>query len=161
MTVEEKNACELKKLQSENNEILRKGQSHIDECKKSYQKKQKQAQLQFQNEYEKLNNQIRDIKKDIQFYMTKVPSKFLTELSSMDNAQTGSKMLEHIQSSRDETQKIKQQQTIQNIFHLKQFVICRQVYLSLIHISEPTRLGMISYAVFCLKKKKKQKRIQQ
>eukprot|EP00825_Cyclidium_porcatum_P043298 TRINITY_DN6104_c0_g1_i1.p1 TRINITY_DN6104_c0_g1~~TRINITY_DN6104_c0_g1_i1.p1 ORF type:complete len:538 (-),score=64.10 TRINITY_DN6104_c0_g1_i1:64-1677(-) len=30
--------------------------------------------------------------------------------------------------------------------------------LSLIHISEPTRLGMISYAVFCLKKKKKQNR---
>src|SRR5450756_32334 len=30
---------------------------------------------------------------------------------------------------------------------------CRD--LSLIHISEPTRLGMISYAVFCLKKKKK------
>ena len=32
--------------------------------------------------------------------------------------------------------------------------------LSLIHISEPTRLGMISYAVFCLKKKKKKKRMQ-
>src|SRR5450756_2279143 len=35
---------------------------------------------------------------------------------------------------------------------------CREVGLnlldlSLIHISEPTRLGMISYAVFCLKKK--------
>src|SRR5450756_2998013 len=30
--------------------------------------------------------------------------------------------------------------------------------LSLIHISEPTRLGMISYAVFCLKKKKKKKK---
>src|SRR5450759_5759163 len=29
----------------------------------------------------------------------------------------------------------------------------RTVDLSLIHISEPTRLGMISYAVFCLKKK--------
>ena len=29
----------------------------------------------------------------------------------------------------------------------------RRQYLSLIHISEPTRLGMISYAVFCLKKK--------
>src|SRR5450756_982828 len=28
----------------------------------------------------------------------------------------------------------------------------RSSYLSLIHISEPTRLGMISYAVFCLKK---------
>src|SRR5665648_345284 len=28
------------------------------------------------------------------------------------------------------------------------------VDLSLIHISEPTRLGMISYAVFCFKKKK-------
>src|SRR5450756_1585380 len=27
-----------------------------------------------------------------------------------------------------------------------------QCCLSLIHISEPTRLGMISYAVFCLKK---------
>ena len=31
--------------------------------------------------------------------------------------------------------------------------------LSLIHISEPTRLGMISYAVFCLKKKKKDREI--
>src|SRR5450756_369134 len=30
--------------------------------------------------------------------------------------------------------------------------------LSLIHISEPTRLGMISYAVFCLKKKKNKKK---
>ena len=29
----------------------------------------------------------------------------------------------------------------------------RLLPLSLIHISEPTRLGMISYAVFCLKKK--------
>eukprot|EP00658_Telonema_sp_P-2_P076686 TRINITY_DN675_c0_g1_i9.p2 TRINITY_DN675_c0_g1~~TRINITY_DN675_c0_g1_i9.p2 ORF type:complete len:125 (-),score=36.77 TRINITY_DN675_c0_g1_i9:80-454(-) len=31
------------------------------------------------------------------------------------------------------------------------------MYLSLIHISEPTRLLSISYAVFCLKKKKKNK----
>src|SRR5450759_5817551 len=31
----------------------------------------------------------------------------------------------------------------------------KHLHLSLIHISEPTRLGMISYAVFCLKKKKK------
>src|SRR5678816_3192379 len=30
----------------------------------------------------------------------------------------------------------------------------RYLYLSLIHISEPTRLLSISYAVFCLKKKK-------
>src|SRR5665254_14431 len=30
-------------------------------------------------------------------------------------------------------------------------------YLSLIHISEPTRLLSISYAVFCLKKKKRTK----
>src|SRR5665648_651252 len=32
------------------------------------------------------------------------------------------------------------------------------LYLSLIHISEPTRLGMISYAVFCLKKNKKKRK---
>src|SRR5450756_2820887 len=32
------------------------------------------------------------------------------------------------------------------------------IYLSLIHISEPTRLGMISYAVFCLKKKKQKRK---
>src|SRR5450756_2785482 len=32
------------------------------------------------------------------------------------------------------------------------------LFLSLIHISEPTRLGMISYAVFCLKKKKKKRK---
>src|SRR5660397_106818 len=31
-------------------------------------------------------------------------------------------------------------------------------HLSLIHISEPTRLRRISYAVFCLKKKKQRKR---
>src|SRR5659263_203438 len=30
-----------------------------------------------------------------------------------------------------------------------------KLVLSLIHISEPTRLGMISYAVCCLKKKKR------
>ena len=35
--------------------------------------------------------------------------------------------------------------------------ICEHYVLSLIHISEPTRLGMISYAVFCLKKKNKKK----
>src|SRR5450756_1099197 len=35
---------------------------------------------------------------------------------------------------------------------------CEKCGLSLIHISEPTRLGMISYAVFCLKKKKKKKK---
>src|SRR5665648_1103242 len=34
----------------------------------------------------------------------------------------------------------------------------KDYYLSLIHISEPTRLGMISYAVFCLKKTKKRSR---
>ena len=32
------------------------------------------------------------------------------------------------------------------------------MYLSLIHISEPTRQAEISYAVFCLKKKKKKRR---
>src|SRR5678815_5875374 len=37
-------------------------------------------------------------------------------------------------------------------------VIRPHVTLSLIHISEPTRLLSISYAVFCLKKKKKKKK---
>src|SRR5450759_2250365 len=35
----------------------------------------------------------------------------------------------------------------------KKIAFFRDITLSLIHISEPTRLGMISYAVFCLKKK--------
>src|SRR5450756_2947526 len=35
-------------------------------------------------------------------------------------------------------------------------IVVDHAALSLIHISEPTRLGMISYAVFCLNKKKKQ-----
>ena len=34
------------------------------------------------------------------------------------------------------------------------FISYYDYYLSLIHISEPTRLRRISYAVFCLKKKK-------
>src|SRR5665648_631148 len=36
---------------------------------------------------------------------------------------------------------------------LKKFSPHLHIFLSLIHISEPTRLGMISYAVFCLNKK--------
>src|SRR5450756_2828568 len=43
-----------------------------------------------------------------------------------------------------------------SLFHFaaSDAIIWAQVQpLSLIHISEPTRLGMISYAVFCLKKK--------
>ena len=43
--------------------------------------------------------------------------------------------------------------------HFPALNICTVIGLSLIHISEPTRLGMISYAVFCLKKKKKKKKI--
>ena len=41
------------------------------------------------------------------------------------------------------------------IMALGVYITYRVLDLSLIHISEPTRLGMISYAVFCLKKKKK------
>src|SRR5450756_2857619 len=37
---------------------------------------------------------------------------------------------------------------------LREAEACKEQGLSLIHISEPTRLGMMSYAVFCLKKKK-------
>ena len=49
--------------------------------------------------------------------------------------------------------------TCQDLLTLKYFERIKLVAgpngldLSLIHISEPTRLGMISYAVFCLKKK--------
>ena len=32
-------------------------------------------------------------------------------------------------------------------------IFCKDYFLSLIHISEPTRRTPISYAVFCLKKK--------
>ena len=39
---------------------------------------------------------------------------------------------------------------------LKEYTDASHLLLSLIHISEPTRLGMISYAVFCLKKKKRE-----
>ena len=37
---------------------------------------------------------------------------------------------------------------------------CYDGELSLIHISEPTRQAEISYAVFCLKKKKKEEKKQ-
>src|SRR5450759_360901 len=40
------------------------------------------------------------------------------------------------------------------VFDAGQNSAANLAHLSLIHISEPTRLGMISYAVFCLKKKK-------
>src|SRR5450756_2483217 len=41
--------------------------------------------------------------------------------------------------------------------HVANFSVQSITQLSLIHISEPTRLGMISYAVFCLKNKKSNK----
>ena len=42
-------------------------------------------------------------------------------------------------------------------YHTAYKTILYEWELSLIHISEPTRQAEISYAVFCLKKKKKQK----
>ena len=42
----------------------------------------------------------------------------------------------------------KEKQEAQNVF-AKNIDILKAQSLSLIHISEPTRLGMISYAVFC------------
>eukprot|EP00828_Plagiopyla_frontata_P005392 TRINITY_DN12158_c0_g1_i1.p3 TRINITY_DN12158_c0_g1~~TRINITY_DN12158_c0_g1_i1.p3 ORF type:complete len:109 (+),score=14.69 TRINITY_DN12158_c0_g1_i1:56-382(+) len=46
---------------------------------------------------------------------------------------------------------------IKQFFFLKRFRIFAliQIFLSLIHISEPTRQAENSYAVFCFKKKKK------
>src|SRR5450756_583324 len=45
-------------------------------------------------------------------------------------------------------------QRANNISHEKQRHYRTYHCCLLLHISEPTRLGMISYAVFCLKKKK-------
>src|SRR5665648_1227146 len=45
---------------------------------------------------------------------------------------------------------------IKNNYRISKRIYNEVLILSLIHISEPTRLGMISYAVFCLKKKKNQ-----
>ena len=42
------------------------------------------------------------------------------------------------------------------LFRARQTI--KKKFSCLLHISEPTRLGMISYAVFCLKKKKKKKK---
>ena len=45
------------------------------------------------------------------------------------------------------------EETTTGVHRLKELLRNGELKLSLIHISEPTRLGMISYAVFCLKKK--------
>ena len=50
---------------------------------------------------------------------------------------------------------VEDQALLDSIFEQLKHHVPAQYILSLIHISEPTRLGMISYAVFCLKKKKK------
>ena len=46
-------------------------------------------------------------------------------------------------------------------FGQQRFGVYTTLDLSLIHISEPTRLLSISYAVFCLKKKKQKERNQE
>src|SRR5450759_5680500 len=67
------------------------------------------------------------------------------------------KMVEGLANQRGETI-VSHGAAAANALGLTTQVPMRAVYLlSLIHISEPTRLGMISYAVFCLKKKKKSK----
>ena len=43
---------------------------------------------------------------------------------------------------------------VQMVGEMRPKVVLMDVFLSLIHISEPTRQAEISYAVFCLKKKK-------
>src|SRR5450756_3001160 len=55
------------------------------------------------------------------------------------------------------TQQVKLRTAAQNTQQQRVTILLNKPvgYVSLIHISEPTRLGMISYAVFCLKKKKK------
>ena len=49
---------------------------------------------------------------------------------------------------------------VMGISHGYRLIMPKVVALSLIHISEPTRLRRISYAVFCLKKKTKKKKKQ-
>src|SRR5678815_4102660 len=58
---------------------------------------------------------------------------------------------QHHQLGQQQQQQHKQQQQSS---YLHYFIQEKILYLSLIHISEPTRLLSISYAVFCLKKKK-------
>src|SRR5450759_772760 len=58
---------------------------------------------------------------------------------------------EYIKHERDPTLFVMSDIPLIQEWHVREMVS----ELSLIHISEPTRLGMISYAVFCLKKKKK------
>ena len=43
---------------------------------------------------------------------------------------------------------------IEDVSGFAGFLLANMAFLSLIHISEPTRQAEISYAVFCLKKKK-------
>ena len=54
----------------------------------------------------------------------------------------------------EEVQKIQQEdKRTEYERQLRENALCHACLLSLIHISEPTRLLSISYAVFCLKKK--------
>src|SRR5659263_315098 len=86
------------------------------------------------------------------------------EISDKKESQTIRILLHIIEELNEEVQalKVELQKTRDELNHLKgeqgkpKFSVPKQnkdVSLSLIHISEPTRLGMISYAVFCLKKK--------
>ncbi|GAB5818679.1 hypothetical protein JMUB7540_28280 [Staphylococcus aureus] len=68
--------------------------------------------------------------------MNKINDRDLTELSSY-------RVYQDINKDNDFTVNEKR---------FKQADVFEDLYLSLIHISEPTRLALISYAVFCLKK---------
>src|SRR5450756_2159291 len=54
-------------------------------------------------------------------------------------------VLQHIRDSLQQNVRVVRDETPDALERLR-----RLLMLSLIHISEPTRLGMISYAVFCL-----------
>src|SRR5450759_2146567 len=66
-----------------------------------------------------------------------------------------SKLTQVAQTSVDTRETMLQNNTVDIVVATYSITVPRAQKISLIHISEPTRLGMISYAVFCLKKKKK------
>eukprot|EP00825_Cyclidium_porcatum_P021624 TRINITY_DN24051_c0_g1_i1.p1 TRINITY_DN24051_c0_g1~~TRINITY_DN24051_c0_g1_i1.p1 ORF type:complete len:174 (-),score=31.17 TRINITY_DN24051_c0_g1_i1:23-544(-) len=78
--------------------------------------------------------------------------------SDQSSFQTRLYSTDYSQSSKNQFSKKGKFGQVPDFFSTQQYgpaILTKDELLSLIHISEPTRLGMISYAVFCLKKKKK------
>src|SRR5678816_4190308 len=95
------------------------------------------------------NRLEREMHEEMEAHLAQAADRFMARGMSKRDAQLAARReFGHVSALQEHARDARGGQWVENL--------ARDLKLSLIHISEPTRLLSISYAVFCLKKKKRQ-----